>query len=300
MLPWVLLYGFTAMLFNHSTWFSDSRIETVSFEPGDLASLPGSREIAEKTVALLSDQGLDVRLSEPVQALYTRSAFVSYETEEADNTLVLDLNTGQGYKRSRSKPRKSEADNAGQDQRVKDLAKGVSVSVQLGDSLDVTPVIRSFEKTLDSTKTIKLQSIPVLEFDAYVDGKLKKLRFSQQSSRRRGGATQSGSESQDQLKLNTVVAKVSSVGDNPRSMSWRSYLLRLHMAHGYPNTRNARFWWAYVVDAMFVCMVFWGCSGVFMWWQIKRTRVFGFVLLFLSGVIATYLAFAMHWQLVHG
>lgn len=94
----------------------------------------------------------------------------------------------------------------------------------------------------------------------------------------------------------TVVA----VGENPRQMSWRSYLLCLHRAHGYPNTKNARYWWAYAVDAMFLCMVFWGFSGVFMWWQIKRTRVIGFVLLFASGVIAAYLAFAMHWQLVNG
>jgi hypothetical protein len=48
------------------------------------------------------------------------------------------------------------------------------------------------------------------------------------------------------------------------------------------------------VDAMAFVMVFWGISGVFMWWQLKNTRVLGFFVLLLSAAAALALGFGMH------
>lgn len=305
MLPWVLLYGFTALLFNHSTWFSDSRIENVALSAEEQIGLPVSDEIAQRVIADLRDEGIDVELADSPRALFTRSAFVSYETEDSNTTLVLDLNSGNGYRRIREKPAEEESTDqkeSGDENKTKprDLAKGVPVSVDPQQSLDVTELVKELGDEIAADQQIKLTAIPTLEFDAIVDGQPKRLRFSQQSNRRRGGSLPPQSSKSEAKNKTDVTGTVVAVGENPRQMSWRSYLLRLHMAHGYPNTKNARYWWAYAVDAMFLCMVFWGFSGVFMWWQIKRTRVIGFVLLFASGVIAAYLAFAMHWQLVNG
>ena len=83
-------------------------------------------------------------------------------------------------------------------------------------------------------------------------------------------------------------------------MSARSFLLRLHTAHGYGVQSNSRWFWAIAVDMMFASMCFWGLSGVVMWWQIKKTRKIGFVFLVVSAIVATLLAFGMHWQLVNG
>ncbi|MEM7559353.1 MAG: hypothetical protein AAF394_09525, partial [Planctomycetota bacterium] len=66
---------------------------------------------------------------------------------------------------------------------------------------------------------------------------------------------------------------------------------------GYAPSLGTRTWWAISVDAMFFSMVFWGFSGIFMWWQIKRTRTIGFVILAASAICATWLAFGMHDQL---
>jgi hypothetical protein len=41
-------------------------------------------------------------------------------------------------------------------------------------------------------------------------------------------------------------------------------------------------------------MVFWGVSGIFMWWQLKATRSWGFLVLLLSIAAATALGFGMH------
>lgn len=300
MLPWVLLYGFTAMLFNHSTWFSDSHIESVSLNSEQLNRLPISKEVAKQVVASLAADGIDIQLVDSPNAEFTRSAVASYENDETSTSLVIDLNSGTAYKRIRKKPdanKANEKEADGGSPKPKSLAKGIAIDVDPGDVLDATDLVSAISGE-EPTKPVKLQSIPTLEFDAIVNGEFKRLRFSQK--RRRGGQDAATGEQKEVVKPEMVKGTVTSIGDNPRDLSWRSYFLRLHLAHGYPVTKNARYWWAYAVDAMFLCMVFWGFSGVFMWWQIKRTRMIGFALLFCSFVTAAYLAYAMHWQLANG
>jgi hypothetical protein len=45
---------------------------------------------------------------------------------------------------------------------------------------------------------------------------------------------------------------------------------------------------------MAAVLLFWGMSGLVMWWQVKATRLPGAVVLGLSAVIATAFGFAMH------
>ena len=45
---------------------------------------------------------------------------------------------------------------------------------------------------------------------------------------------------------------------------------------------------------MFVAMVFWGASGILMWWQLKKLRAWGLVTLIASAAVATALAVGMH------
>jgi len=77
-------------------------------------------------------------------------------------------------------------------------------------------------------------------------------------------------------------------------LSTRRFLLRMHTSHGYPSTFNAKWVWAVIVDAMSLVMVFWGITGVVMWWQIKRTRRLGTVVMALSLVAAAWVCAGMH------
>ena len=77
-------------------------------------------------------------------------------------------------------------------------------------------------------------------------------------------------------------------------LSTRQFLLRLHLARGYPSERNTRWVWALIVDVMAAVMVFWGCSGLLMWWQIKSTRWLGLAVVLMSVVAATWVGVAMH------
>jgi hypothetical protein len=44
---------------------------------------------------------------------------------------------------------------------------------------------------------------------------------------------------------------------------------------------------------MSIAMVCWGLSGVFMWWQIKRTRILGVVVIGISLLTATAMWFGL-------
>jgi hypothetical protein len=94
------------------------------------------------------------------------------------------------------------------------------------------------------------------------------------------------------LLTGSVTGKPGSDAAEP--ISTRRFLLRLHLAHGYPGGLNARWLWAVVVDVMAGVMVFWGLSGLLMWWQIKATRGLGVLLLAISAVVAAGLVFGMH------
>jgi hypothetical protein len=80
----------------------------------------------------------------------------------------------------------------------------------------------------------------------------------------------------------------------PEELSTRRFLTRLHLASGYPGSTNTKWFWAVLVDAMALVMLFWGVSGLFMWWQVKSTRAPGFVVLLASAAAALALGFGMH------
>jgi hypothetical protein len=52
-----------------------------------------------------------------------------------------------------------------------------------------------------------------------------------------------------------------------------------------------------IVDVMAFVMVFWGVSGIVMWWQIKSTRRFGSAAMLVSLIFAIWLVYAMYIEL---
>ena len=377
MLPWVLLYGFTALLFNHSTFFPDSdtqihRFRTVS-EPG--RELPAPAQLAELVVAQLNEKlaGEDTptsyRLVNPETAAFTQQASATISTDETQYRVVVDLATGSGYVREQPRNQEDEEEKRAREEAMTPLQRGQSVSVEVGAQKD--RVRHSVEEAIDKIgvpiEGLSFRSLPTIEFDLQEGGTTHRVRFvaSRQRSNGRASSSQSapnakpvatskskveerppepskgGRSNANRAKpqgranrsseaektsatsgLNSVPAekgdakaassvrqptnpvrgsqfgRVSIVGGEPGEIGWRRYLLRLHMAHGYPVQQNARWYWAIAVDAMFATMVFWGLSGVLMWWQIKRTRLWGILCLVVSSVAATWLAIGMHAQLI--
>ena len=71
--------------------------------------------------------------------------------------------------------------------------------------------------------------------------------------------------------------------DPSRRLSSRRFLTGMHLAFTYPSRLDARWFWAVAVDAMVVSMVFWGFSGLLMWWQMKKLRWSGAATLLVSA-----------------
>ena len=74
----------------------------------------------------------------------------------------------------------------------------------------------------------------------------------------------------------------------------KNFLQRLHLSRTYSPHFNIRWFWALLVDGMVLSMVFWGLSGMIMWWQIKRTRLLGGGFLVASIVCTAFLTMGMH------
>jgi len=71
-------------------------------------------------------------------------------------------------------------------------------------------------------------------------------------------------------------------------------LTGLHTIHGYPEAApTARFAWAIVVDVMAVAFLFWTASGIFMWWGMLKLRKVGLLSLAGGVTLAALLALAM-------
>lgn len=213
----------------------------------------------------------------------------------------MNLNDGTGYLRKRKKKIDAAAEPK-DSSKSESLDKGVKLAIETDPLQDFRNGVRSLvaAENFDPNE-LSIRNLPNLEFDALVNGEPVRLRLSQERSRagRRGRSSGGAIGEQDDTK-HIFNGELAVVGGNPRDLSVRSFVLRLHKAHGYGIQNNSRWYWAIAVDLMFASMCFWGISGLVMWWQIKRTRRLGFVLLAASGIVATWLAIGMHWQLVHG
>lgn len=68
------------------------------------------------------------------------------------------------------------------------------------------------------------------------------------------------------------------------------FVNRAHFRHGYGQPFLASKVWAVVVDLAVVGMLFWGVSGIWMWWEMKPARVTGGVFALLGCALLGLLA----------
>lgn len=281
LLPWAVLYGVTAFLFNHPAAFSDN--PTVQFGKNAIAgtpleSVPSPREQAEQVIAKLNE------LQKPTTPYTLGAGEVKYNREFAFATakgdgrtvsLLVDVKTGGGTVRSTpAKPKPDPTKPPFAHTPPSSPPPAFPAAIRLSPSLPErvkasAPVI--LERTGFDGTDIVVTSVPDLVFPIEAGGQTWTATY------------------------NATTGSVS--GAPPEATTgpnWRQFVLRLHTAHGYPGETNARWAWAVVVDVMAVVLVFWGLSGLVMWWQVKSTRIAGAVTLVLSAIAATTLGVMMY------
>jgi hypothetical protein len=272
MFPWVMLYGSTALLFNHPGAFPDRAQRTLTradFAGTALETVADPAADAKQVVAALNARfapaaamGDSFLLVQPEQACYTRDIVVARARGTGqEHSVLFDLPSGTATIST------MEQDNA---QRPPFAVRGLKVPGSLGERVKsgLPEALTRLDLSADDAG-ISVGSN--LAFLVEADGRLWRALYNVQTG-----------------------AVTGRPGDAPDPPSPRQFLTQLHMSHRYPSQFGTPWCWAVAVDGMFASMVFWGFSGLLMWWRIKAVRFMG-GLAFITGVIvAAMLALGMH------
>lgn len=293
--PWALMYGLTAYLFNHPSHFSDSNLRTFSSAVLERAGFNGVKspdELASRVIDGLNERFPNCQLTLNHQFPIRFEGDFFFASARTDTKLVqmLIFRNGSGGSvreqfelkkddvpaapfaiSGKSKPLASTADSVAT---VDDVMR--PLNLEAGVDKVVASALPEIAKQIGYSEiatAFKLTSVPALEFVAKSQDTDWKVRY-------------------DSLN-GTVAASPIEASAPSKQFGWRKYLLRMHTTHGYPGEVSTRFYWAIIVDTMAAVMVFWGLSGIVMWWQIKRLRLWGGAVIACSVVLAVWLFASM-------
>lgn len=289
--PWAILYGITGFLFNHPNVLPDTPV--ISFSKSDLAGTsfenwPQLEDQARDIVAALNElkqPSSPFKRAEGAARYSNRDAFnITSKADQRTFFITFSPTSFSGVIREATAPKPVQAPapfatGKGETPRQRGMGtagpahhdhSGVKIVDSLIDRLKSGVPELLKRKGLPAGE-ITITNSPDIKFPIEADGQIWTASFNPLSS------SVSGSRAGEKTE-----------------MSWRIFLLRMHLTRGYPAEFNTKWVWAMGVDAIALTLCFWGVSGLFMWWQIKATRKTGLVILGLSAILATTLGFAMH------
>lgn len=263
LVPFVVLYGVTAFLFNHPTVWSDSSVRTVPAAELDAAgrrALPAVNAIVAAVGDGLGDSGW--QLDPAVDARFTGRSLLQASVDGTRYSVVIDRPNGDARVFARgTQPRRDARDLARTEELELDIGRAELASLSAAADAVALPGGRTAEW--------QVRSAPCVEFGLLDD---------------------SGAAYDASYDLRDGSLGVEPTASPAARRSIRSFLLRLHTAHGYPaDDFGARFWWALMVDGMAIAMVAWAGSGLLMWWQMKNLRRIGIVVCIICAVATTWM-----------
>ena len=248
LVPWLLLYGTTALLFNHPDWMhtrtmdqlSEQVLVSTGFEEpvdaqraADAAWLSINEALGERAVdATLSNQRVVGRYRVRTSGESGRTTI--YISPQATGGTLYQM------------PAEPEITHP-----LSSLPE-ISIPDELRPSQqDVDAVVSALGIDHEGGR---LDRYPTLMFDAQTDDSIWRFEVN----------LKNGSVSTEHL------------GSRQRAPTARSFLTRLHKLHVYPASYSARWLWSLVVDFMGTAMIVWGLTGLVMWWQLRSVRRIGF------------------------
>ncbi|QDT66319.1 hypothetical protein [Calycomorphotria hydatis] len=279
MFPFVLLYGFTGWFFNHPRYFTGDEFTYVSIlesESENNPTLIDPDTMARQVVEEMQLESFIVNGPQEIELTDDRSpqltGYLTYTVNAEGGTHQISIHpvTGKGEVYT-TYSQNADADTDASEPR-NPLAAITGVQIRDNVLQQAQELIPSALESngLEAGTVNTGRRAPSLMFSANVDGAPAVVTYNLGN----GSISALRVDAEDEFHL-------------------KSLLQRLHLARSYAPHMNAKWLWAVQVDLMFASMVFWGISGLLMWWQIKRTRSWGTVFLIASIISAAVLIIGM-------
>lgn len=255
--PFVMLYGVTALLFNHPEWFGPGVTKPIESALFESIEIDDAETLASAAFAELSAAS-DIELTRP----------------EGDRAVLAgDFLIDATGETERGRYRVRPSDLRGTVRRLpvtqeREIPFVASVDFPVTDS--VTEMTARISKDAE-TDSLRVRSSPDVEFRVEADGEQWLVACD--------------------IHSGEITARP--IGESWRPVDVGSFMKRLHTAHGYPQSVTARWGWAVIVDTMAAMMIFWALSGVLMWLQIKPSRFMGAIAAAGGVALAVVLGYLM-------
>lgn len=273
MLPWVLVYGCSALFFNHADLLPAHEVRRLSLDgsTGAFAQLPEPAVYAQRVVDAVREHSLaesmegEIALIDPEAARFVGTTHVTVETETHRHELYADVADGDVLLRTVDRASGGESPPA-----LRQLS-----SIEIDDPLRPwieTGVLDWLETQGVWADRATYRNGPRVEFRMLAGGEPWRVTFD----------------------IGTGNFTALPIERRPGSVSTRNFLTRLHTTHGFPNEMRAHSFWALAVDLMGSGLIIWATSGIIMWWQMPKVRLWGGVTLAVSLLLAGGLGYAMY------
>lgn len=258
LLPWALLYGVTAILFNHPTLLADAQVTTLA-APG--LSFPAPESLAAALVAEVAATTTHALALQPGSAAWEHDPFWRFSAPGAEHAVS---HTGPEAVSLRTSSRPAPPPDP--------LAAQPGLTSGQAELAAATALVTSLVRAQGLEPGRVRELTPELELTLIVDGQPCAARYD--------------------LREGKLTCRPPGAA---RQLSWRAFLTRLHTTHGYPSQAGARLGWVLVADLMGGALVMWALTGLLMWMPMRGAlRGWGLLALGLGAATAVALAIGMH------
>lgn len=267
LLPWVLLYGITGAMYNHQGLFPEVSVRQIA-----------ASDLTDSALTYMPDaETLARRVVEAMQSAAPQSSISlsSRHGAEFNNDIILQV----------------EADGRSHAVHIDPVSHAAKV-VRLPKPETLQPAVIGLDHVTLTENPYELarQSVPDIMTMAGIS--------SSEQPRPRGWcklnflADVDGAPARVTYVLRDGHVDVTRF-EGQDGMTLRQFFMRLHTTHGQPPHWNGRMYWSLLLDTMAIAMVTWGITGLVMWWQIKRTRIVGAIVIASSILTAGWLYYSM-------
>lgn len=251
LMPWVLFFGVSGVLFNHPGLGESMRAQRVA--PDELRAMgvnaPWKPDVAAREIvrALNARGGRYYELDESFEPHLAGFTLLSAPAPDGRYALLLDMARGGGVLVTRT--RRQRPDDAVLAEVPLDLPELTTAALETK--------LRGLIARHQLPRVEELKAHPKIAPELRLrvrdaDGTRWNLRY----DTRTGSVSGRRSDAFPALGASQILAS-------------------MHTTHHFPLRVGPLWFWALFEDLLGVTMVIWAISGLVMWWQIKRTRLAG-------------------------